>query len=191
MDKLKCVDPQKGAQERVFNPQELKGLMNQYAASEKAINAYAYKKTGVFSASNMVGEYAELLACQTLGLTKQVASKGKFDAERDGKTYQIKSRWINSFASGNGKNEFGEITDKVINEVNFLLLVVFKGDDFSDARIYEVPMGNVLKIREAYEQGKISNAIVSTKLRGGKHKCYFYEKAFEEAIQLGFMRKVS
>ena len=190
MAKIKINENDKVIEEKQYDSDLLNQYMNEYAKAEETIIEYAYNKTEIFKASNIVGEYAELLACEALGLEKVGASEPEFDAVLNGKKYQIKSRWYNTFGSGSGKNEFGSITDGVIANVDYVVLVVFLGNDFNNVRIYELETSNVFKLREAYEQNAITSCIVSKRQSGYKYKIYFNEEGFDQAINLGLMRRV-
>ena len=169
-------------------------LMNDYASVEKRINSFFYDSK-LFLTSNIVGEYAELLATSSLGLTKCVASQPGYDAiDANGKTYQIKSRWMNSFGSGSGKEEFGKF--KLTGEegpIDYLVLVVFLGDDFNNAHIYLIDLVNdfwkILNLQNNSDKSvKITPKIFSKQMIDGSYKCY-YRKSFARLIELGLMKE--
>lgn len=180
-----------------FDEDAIKGAMNEYARSVSAVFKEAnINGDSLFLASNIVGEYAELIACSNLDLRKENASRKAYDAvgEKDGKTYQIKSRWMNGFGTRNGKNEFGRIKKSSINKVDYLVLVVFPGDNFNKQELYTIDLQHDLqKIFDAYDMGILSQKIVSFHGNPGSQEYIFryYRTSFAQAVKLGLMKRVS
>ena len=105
----------------------------------------------LFSTSNIVGEWAELLVCDALKLVQQPASKKDYDAEdQNGVKYQIKSRWYRSYlkeeCNRHGQEEFGSID--IDGKFNKLLLVYFEDDLSKPFRVLEVEKKNIEKLNE-------------------------------------------
>ncbi len=193
MNQLFCADG------KVISYDEgvIRDAMNAYANSISNIFAkITVNGNQLFFAANIVGEYAELIACSNLNLRKEAASRTAYDAIglSDNKTYQIKSRWMNSFGSGNGKNEFGRIKLNDVGKVDYLVLVVFLGDDFNEQELYVIDLHNDLqKIIDAYNNGVLKQKIVSlnNKTNAKQYIFKYQPKAFAQAVQKGLIKQVT
>ena len=174
---LKCTN---GTQSKC-DENKIKALMNEYAVAVKNVFEAVYQKNNkIFFSKNIIGEYAELLVCNSLNLEKETASKPDYDAKKDGKYYQIKSRWINSFGSKNGNNQFGKISQKVVDEVHYLILVVFLGDTLDNYKIYSLNLKNDFARLEAHVFRK--GQIIQKPDKDGYRKIMYYKDSFDEAV---------
>ena len=116
--------------------------MNETEIKEK-LKAYAgildsLKSAGIVRTYNSpVGDYAEWLVSEKLGLELQKNSKAGFDAlDNNTKTrYQIKSRWTHP---GNNNRRLNVIRDYDTKPFDYLIAVVF-GEQFEVEEAYSIP----------------------------------------------------
>lgn len=88
------------------------------------------------SHNNPVGDYAEWLVSQALGLTLQNNSKSGFDAvDAEGVRYQIKGRRLHS---RNKSRQLGVIRNLQAKDFDFVVGVLF-AEDFSVLEAYKIP----------------------------------------------------
>lgn len=168
----------------------IKPLMEEYALVMSEIFDEAYSNENkIFFTTNIVGEYAELLVCEKLGLEKETASNPEYDGkDHEGKTYQIKSRWMNNFGSKNGKNEFGRISQKVANEVDYLIMIIFEGNTLSNYKMFKLDLKkNFLNIlNNDFSRG----TIIYPKDKNGKYRIKYYKSSFKIAIDNGWLEEI-
>lgn len=79
----------------------------------------------VFSTSNIVGEFAEILVCERLGYTQNIASKSDYDClDANEKKVQIKSRLLKS-GRKNGKDRMGDISKSALGKIDYVIAILF------------------------------------------------------------------
>lgn len=123
--------------------------------------------------SNIIGTYSEILVCDVLGLEKEPDSRIEIDATgKDGKTYQIKSRWNKPFLyKKRGQNEFGSF-DYCENEYPFdFLILVYYEDNLLKPKVFKI------------HSSKINSLIGSGAGRKGKKVIFRYTSKFKKAVE--------
>lgn len=109
---------------------DIKNLLHIYSSLQDAILERTSCDEQVFSTRNLVGEYAEILCCERLSLTQEIASNEAFDAtDKDGKKYQIKARQLyldSSMASS--ERQMGNIKESALKNIDYVILVLFNKD---------------------------------------------------------------
>lgn len=134
-----------------INKQLVENIKVYANVTNEITKARSKEQIPLFSTSNIVGEWAELLVCNALNLVQQAASKKDYDATgEDGVKYQIKSRWYRSYlkeeCNRHGQEEFGSID--INGKFNKLLLVYFEDDLSKPFRVLEVEKKNIKKLNK-------------------------------------------
>ncbi len=144
----------------------------------------------LFSTSNIVGEWAELLVCNALELVQQAASKKDYDAKRGEVKYQIKSRWYRSYlkeeCNRHGQEEFGSID--INGRFDKLLLVYFEDDLSKPFKVLEIEKKNIKKLNE-----KKNKLFYKKKDKYAFHYCNLdnYNIKLNEAIKEGLIKDIT
>jgi len=86
-----------------FDEDNIINIIRNYAKTIKELLSYS----DIIRTGNIVGEYAEYLCEKYLDIERVKESTKDVDGKKDGKTFQIKSRWIHT--GKNGEDEFGII----------------------------------------------------------------------------------
>lgn len=136
--------------------------MNKAEVKEK-LKAYAEILNSLYSAGIVrtynipVGDYAEWIVSEKLGLKLQKNSEAGFDAldEDSGLRYQIKSRWMHP---GKSSRQLNVIRDYDKKTFDYLVAVIF-GLDFDVEEAYLIPHEIIEKY---FPQNKHLNGIVVT-----------------------------
>ena len=116
---------------------ETKNLLKILAAAQAAILAEESNGQKVFSTKNLVGEWAEILCCEKLGLTQEIPSNEGWDAtDGAGRRYQIKARMDND--GNGGDTTMGDVSDQALSEIDFVICA-FMNKDFTAKRAYLIP----------------------------------------------------
>lgn len=110
-------------------------LMNIYADILTELN----RRRVVRTYNSPVGDYAEWLVAEKLGLELEVNSQKGFDAydSSSNRRYQIKSRWERDNPSHQSR-ELNVIRNYEENQFDFLIVVIF-GERFNIKEAYNIP----------------------------------------------------
>lgn len=119
-----------------MNETEIKGKLKDYA---EILNSL-YSAGIVRTYNNPVGDYAEWLVSEKLGLELQKNSKEGYDAlDSTGLRYQIKSRWMHPGKNKNEKNkQLNVIRNYDKKSFDYLVAVIF-GENFEVEEAYLIP----------------------------------------------------
>ena len=132
---------------------EIKGKLKDYAEILKSLNSAGIVRTY----NSPVGDYAEWIVSEKLGLELQKNSEAGFDAldKKTGSRYQVKSCWMHP---GKKNKQLNVIRDYDKKPFDYLVVVIF-GEDFDVEEAYLIPHAI---IREHFLWNKHQNGIVVT-----------------------------
>lgn len=138
-----------------MNEKEIKEKLKAYAEILDSL----YKSGIVRTYNSPVGDYAEWLVSNKLGLELQNNSTAGFDASdvNTGLRYQIKCRWVNP---KNKKKQLSVIRDYEKCPFDYLVAVIFSFD-FEIEEAYLVPY-EIIKKYFSYSYNKHLNGIMIT-----------------------------
>lgn len=136
-----------------MNESEIKGKLKAYAEISNSL----YSAGIVRTYNSPVGDYAEWIVSEKLGLELQKNSAAGFDAiDKDtGLRYQVKSRWMHP---GKNSRQLNVIRDYDKKPFDYLVAVIF-GADFDVEEAYLIPHEIIEKY---FSQNKHQNGIVVT-----------------------------
>ena len=138
-----------------MNEKEIKEKLKAYAEILDSL----YKSGIVRTYNSPVGDYAEWLVSNKLGLELQNNSAAGFDASdvNTGLRYQLKCRWVNP---KNKKKQLSVIRDYEKCPFDYLVAVIFSFD-FEIEEAYLVPY-EIIKKYFSYSYNKHLNGIMIT-----------------------------
>ena len=137
--------------------EEIKTLIKVYnsvneALLSKSAETQNGEKEKIFSTSNIVGEFAEILACERLGYTQNIASKSDYDClDAQGKKVQIKSRLLKS-GRKNGQDRMGDIKASALANIDYVIVILFN-ENFEVESAFKIN-SNMYKKYAALSNGK-------------------------------------
>ena len=130
---------------------EIAQKLEEYASILKDLKAANVIRTY----NSPIGDYAEWLVSNTLGLKLEENSKKGYDAidENSGEKYQIKSRW---FHQGKNSNRLNVIRNYDDNQFKYLIIVIFE-KNFTVKEAYKVEHDVIKKYFDfnEYQRGYI------------------------------------
>lgn len=111
----------------------------------------------VRTANNPVGDYAEALVAQRLGLELAGGSTAAYDArDRDGVRYQIKSRRL---TSANLSRQLGALRNLDQDGFDYLIVVLFD-EDFTLNGIWRLPI-SLVRERATYRKHVHAHVLIA------------------------------
>ena len=121
--------------------------------------------------SNIIGEYAEWVACKVLKLKRVDADTKDYDAiDEYNETYQIKARWFHDYGR-TGKNEFGKIRWDQENRIpyfDYFVGIIFDKNLDGIKRAFLISKKEVINIInpdnttiKIYDNQKLSNYLIN------------------------------
>jgi hypothetical protein len=135
-----------------MNELDTKGKLKTYA---EILNSL-YSEGIIRTYNSPVGDYAEWIVSEKLGLELEKNSKAGFDAlGKDGSRYQVKSRWKHPKKNN---RQLNVIRDYDTNPFDYVVAVIF-GVDFDVEEAYQIPYEI---IGEYFPYNKHQNGIVIT-----------------------------